>query len=91
MSEQHDGGPASPCGSGDMRDPTGLTIRQWYKGKAPPAHPEWIEAQMQIDIITAAKTERFIRRGRFNIEMAWPGAWADAMLAEDAEHAKEGG
>ena len=32
--EFNDGGPAFPVGSGDMRDPIGMTVRQWYKGQA---------------------------------------------------------
>lgn len=28
------GGPAFPVGSGDMRDPTGMTLRDWFAGMA---------------------------------------------------------
>ena len=28
------GGPALPIGSGDMRDPTGMTLRDWFAWQA---------------------------------------------------------
>ena len=28
-----DGGPAFPIGSGDMRDPTGMSLRDWFAGQ----------------------------------------------------------
>jgi len=34
MSAQHNGGPAFPIGSGDMRDPTGMTLRDYFAAKA---------------------------------------------------------
>lgn len=44
-----DGGPAFPVGSGDMRDPTGMTLRDYFAAKAmqglmaSPADPESME------------------------------------------------
>jgi len=32
MSERNDGGPAFPIGSGDVRDPCGMTLRDWFAG-----------------------------------------------------------
>lgn len=32
MSEKNNGGPAFPIGSGDMRDPCGMTLRDWFAG-----------------------------------------------------------
>jgi hypothetical protein len=29
----NNGGPAFPIGSGDMRDPTGMTLRDWFAGQ----------------------------------------------------------
>lgn len=29
-----DGGPAFPCGSGDMRDPVGMSLRDYFAAKA---------------------------------------------------------
>lgn len=37
MSKQ-DGGPAFPVGSGDMRDPTGMTLRDYFAAKAMQAY-----------------------------------------------------
>lgn len=34
MSARGDGGPAFPVGSGDMRDPTGMSLRDWFAGMA---------------------------------------------------------
>jgi hypothetical protein len=34
MSEIKTGGPAFPIGSGDMRDPTGMTLRDYFAAKA---------------------------------------------------------
>ena len=34
MSDRQDGGPAFPVGSGDMRDPCGMTLRDWFAGQA---------------------------------------------------------
>jgi hypothetical protein len=31
---KNDGGPAFPIGSGDMRDPTGMTLRDYFAGLA---------------------------------------------------------
>ena len=28
------GGQAFPCGSGDLRDPCGMTLRDWFAGQA---------------------------------------------------------
>jgi hypothetical protein len=37
MSEKDNGGPAFPIGSGDMRDPTGATLRDYFAAKVMPA------------------------------------------------------
>lgn len=29
----NDGGPAFPIGSGDMRDPVGMSLRDWFAGQ----------------------------------------------------------
>ncbi len=34
MSNTNTGGPAFPIGSGDMRDPTGMTLRDYFAAKA---------------------------------------------------------
>jgi hypothetical protein len=34
MQEKYDGGPAFPVGSGDMRDPTGMTLRDYFAAAA---------------------------------------------------------
>ncbi len=34
MSNTNTGGPAFPVGSGDMRDPTGMTLRDYFAAKA---------------------------------------------------------
>ena len=34
MSDTNTGGPAFPVGSGDMRDPTGMTLRDYFAAKA---------------------------------------------------------
>ena len=34
MSNTNTGGPAFPIGSGDMRDPTGMTLRDYFAVKA---------------------------------------------------------
>ena len=34
MSTINDGGPAFPVGSGDMRDPVGMTLRDYFAAKA---------------------------------------------------------
>ena len=34
MSKINDGGPAFPVGSGDMRDPVGMTLRDYFAAKA---------------------------------------------------------
>ena len=34
MSTIEDGGPAFPVGSGDMRDPAGMTLRDYFAAKA---------------------------------------------------------
>jgi hypothetical protein len=34
MQDIKDGGPAFPIGSGDMRDPTGMTLRDYFAAKA---------------------------------------------------------
>ena len=34
MSDIKNGGPAFPVGSGDMRDPTGMTLRDYFAAKA---------------------------------------------------------
>ena len=33
MSNTNTGGPAFPIGSGDMRDPTGMTLRDYFAAK----------------------------------------------------------
>jgi hypothetical protein len=38
MSNTNTGGPAFPIGSGDMRDPTGMTLRDYFAAKAMQAH-----------------------------------------------------
>jgi hypothetical protein len=34
MNNTNTGGPAFPVGSGDMRDPTGMTLRDYFASKA---------------------------------------------------------
>ena len=34
MTKINDGGPAFPIGSGDMRDPCGMTLRDYFAAKA---------------------------------------------------------
>jgi hypothetical protein len=34
MNNTNTGGPAFPIGSGDMRDPTGMTLRDYFAAKA---------------------------------------------------------
>jgi hypothetical protein len=34
MNNTNTGGPAFPIGSGDMRDPTGMTLRDYFAGEA---------------------------------------------------------
>ena len=34
MDKINDGGPAFPVGSGDMRDPVGMTLRDYFAAKA---------------------------------------------------------
>ena len=34
MDKINDGGPAFPVGSGDMRDPVGMTLRDYFASKA---------------------------------------------------------
>jgi hypothetical protein len=34
MNKINTGGPAFPVGSGDMRDPTGMTLRDYFAAKA---------------------------------------------------------
>jgi len=49
MIKLNDGGPAFPVGSGDMRDPVGMTLRDYFAAKAmqglmaSPADPESME------------------------------------------------
>ena len=42
---QNTGGPAFPVGSGDMRDPTGMTLRQYaaIKLKVPNSGVDWLD------------------------------------------------
>jgi hypothetical protein len=45
MSKTSNGEPAFPVGSGDMRDPTGMTLRDYFAAKAlhglTASHREW--------------------------------------------------
>lgn len=70
---EKDGGLAFAAAASDSDDGSaGMTLRQWYKGQAPPAPAASSNA-------SGAK-ERMCQRAK------WAGEWADAMLAEDESH-----
>ena len=43
------GGPAFPVGSGDMRDPTGMTLRDYFAAKAMQSLLTYEESTLQND------------------------------------------
>jgi hypothetical protein len=64
----NNGGPAFPIGSGDMRDPTGMTLRDWFASTA-------LEEDIIAHIVYYADSTEFSRtreEARYH--------YADAML-----------
>jgi hypothetical protein len=53
MNTKNTGGPAFPIGSGDMRDPTGMTLRDYFAAQA---------MTRELDRIDPAYFESFARR-----------------------------
>ncbi len=70
MSNTNTGGPAFPVGSGDMRDPTGMTLRDYFAAKA---------LQIAADG-NLAEGEYFVRSDRFGDVALDAYKMADAML-----------
>jgi hypothetical protein len=64
----NDGGPAFPCGSGDMRDPAGMTLRDYFAAAALGHIPKLLDVQERNLSVS-------------NIA-AWAYEIADAMIAE---------
>jgi len=97
MTEINDGGPAFPNPAlaneayNFSRDVTGMTLRDWFAGQAP-AVPDWF---MWGEIIAQKENEPWIgasndEKNAFSAEIqelamrriiAWPWAYADAMIA----------
>ena len=61
----NDGGPAFPIGSGDMRDPMGMTLRDWFAGMA-------LQGILASDVKQAIDC---------NIAAAWSVDHANALIA----------
>lgn len=66
MSTIDNGGPAFPVGSGDMRDPVGMTLRDYFAAKA-------MQGLLSIDLKPDVENEDLA-------EVAY--AIADAMIQE---------
>lgn len=69
MSKTDDGGPAFPVGSGDMRDPIGMSLRDYFAAAALP-----FVATLVSKVSTPECFEAEVARGSYYL--------ADAMLAE---------
>lgn len=69
MSTINDGGPAFPVGSGDMRDPVGMTLRDYFAAKAMPLAWKIFDEGYSPDAVTPEN----IAKAAYQI--------ADAMLA----------
>ena len=67
-----DGGPAFPIGSGDMRDPMGMSLRDYFAAAA-----------LTGMLADSGRTERFRDTHNMDeINASWAYELADAMLAE---------
>jgi len=64
MSRANNGGPAFPVGSGDMRDPTGMTLRDYAAIKA-------MQGYLTHDVVANQSNE---------LIATWAYQMADAML-----------
>ena len=81
MSQDKDGGPAFPISTIDGYNNSGMTMRQWYKGMA-------IQGMMANNEILERITEGSGMKFEFLAKST--GEIADAMVAEDQAHAKQG-
>jgi hypothetical protein len=63
----------------------GMTMRQWYKSTAPDMPLWWLENFNSTERIKATQNHSYIMRGQISAMCKWRGAYADAMLAEDAD------
>jgi hypothetical protein len=84
-----DGGPAFPIGSGDMRDPQRMSLRDYFIAHAPaepqywfvpemPPQPDWIMEEGRCTNRQALDDhEREYNKQRF---VQWPAAWADEQI-----------
>ena len=69
------GGPAFPVGSGDMRDPTGMTLRDYFAAKGLEALMVNVTSELQSKHFSIEKS---LEIKRLYAEMCY--AMADAML-----------
>lgn len=79
---------------------TGMTVRQYYKAHAPaepwpefvPVMPEkplnHVAIYADMNHLEPGPGPEWRDEERRQRRLQWPGFWADAMLAEDEEHAK---
>ncbi len=78
MSTIDNGGPAFPVGSGDMRDPVGMTLRDYFAAKA--MQGDWAAQGAACGMfVPDSDDDLFARSARMYYRMA------DAMLAARKE------
>lgn len=78
MSTIDNGGPAFPVGSGDMRDPTGMSLRDYFAATA--MQGDWATQGVACGMfVPDSDDELFARSARMYYRMA------DAMLAARKE------
>ena len=78
MSTIETGGPAFPVGSGDMRDPVGMTLRDYFAAKA--MQGDWAAQGAACGMfVPDSDDDLFARSARMYFRMA------DAMLAARKE------
>ena len=90
MSAPKMGGPAFPVGSGDMRDPTGMTLWDWYAAHAPEDGTNFNSPESAAGVTgipVPEDTNDTLAMVEFAAAVkAWiDGKHADAMLAERAK------
>ncbi|MFA5377415.1 MAG: hypothetical protein WC455_16810 [Dehalococcoidia bacterium] len=76
---EDDGGPAFPIGSGDMRDPHGMSLRDYFIAHAPAEPQEWFTPRDRDGDASCAifvGDEDYVKQ-RF---IQWPAAWADEQI-----------